>query len=99
MNPLLSALRAARLAVSGRLHFPRDNVGAGFTDEHGQRFTVFREVIVDGVDDDRPECGAVLIPRFHLARMSTRTNIWFSAAAYRLHRRVARVQIQTVVGG
>ena len=77
MNPLQSAVRAVRLAMSGRLHCPRDNIGAGFTDDFGQRFTVFREVVVDCVDD-QPQCTAVLIAQFHLARMSTRTNIWFS---------------------
>lgn len=77
MSPLMSAVSFVRLAMSGRLHFPRENHGASFTDDRGQRFTVFREVVVDPVDG-RSDDAAVFIPHFHLARMSPRVNVWFS---------------------
>src|SRR5262245_61621511 len=78
LHSLRSFWRAVGYAVNGRLRFPRDQRGAVFTAANGQRFTVFRYVVVDSGPGQPEECGAVLICRFHVAGMSVKHNIWFS---------------------
>jgi hypothetical protein len=78
LNPFLSALRAVGYAWAGRVHFPRDEIGAVFTAEDGRRFTVFRHVVIDPRPGQPARPGAVLIPRFHVAGMSVSQNILFS---------------------
>jgi hypothetical protein len=78
LNPLTSVLRAIGYAFGGRLHFPKDQVGAVFTTEDGRRFTVFRHVVVDPGPGQPKQPGAVFLARFHVAGMPVRLNRWFS---------------------
>lgn len=78
LNPAMAALRTARYALTGRLHFSRLPVGHVFVDERGCRFRVFRYVEVKPAADRPAQPGAVFILRFHVAGMSPRVNQLFS---------------------
>jgi hypothetical protein len=76
-NLFFSLVNAIGYACSGRLHFPRNRVGAEF-DVDGERWIIFREAVV-GLRKGQPEKpGAIFMPRFHVAGMSLRQNIAFS---------------------
>ena len=46
-NPIYSLIRTITLLITGRLHFPRENIGKILIMEDGQKFCIFRQVIVD----------------------------------------------------
>jgi hypothetical protein len=64
-------------ACSGRLHFPRNRVGKEFIID-GDKWTIFREAVVDPRKGRPEKPGAIFMPRFHVAGMSLRRNIAFS---------------------
>jgi hypothetical protein len=78
LTPWFSALKALQYLLSGRLHFPKEQVGAGFGDERGQRFRVFRYAVVNPGPAHAGKPQAVFIPHFHVAGMSVRVNMLFS---------------------
>jgi hypothetical protein len=78
MSLLASAVKTLQYVLAGRIQFPRQHIGDVFTDEHGQHFTVFREVVIKPGKDQPEKPGAVFIPHFHVAGMSPRANIRFS---------------------
>jgi len=45
-NPLCVILKSIGLLVGGRAQFPKDRVGKTITTEDGQKYTVFREVVI-----------------------------------------------------
>jgi hypothetical protein len=63
--------------ITGRLRFPRQRVGQTI-ELDGEPWRIFREAGVSprGGDPAAPE--AIFRPRFHVARMSVRQNIFFS---------------------
>jgi len=66
--------RSLFLLLSGRVRFPRDEVGRCLTMEDGAQFTVFRHAKVEAAGDP----AGVFVVRFAPARMSVRQNIRFS---------------------
>jgi hypothetical protein len=77
LTPWFSALKTLQYILTGRLHFPKEQAGAAFVDERGQRFSVFRYAVVDS-NPSRANAKAVFIPHFHVAGMSVRVNRLFS---------------------
>ncbi len=77
MSPLYSLVRFWGLAVSGRLHFLRERVGEELCLD-GEKWIIFRQVIVDPAKGQPEKPEAVFRPRFHVAGMSVRQNILFS---------------------
>lgn len=77
-NPAASLFNTIRLALAGRLHFPRGRVGDQWLDPDGRRFTVFREVTVDPGKGQPHKPGARFQVRFHVANMTARQNERFS---------------------
>jgi hypothetical protein len=71
---LLALARAAALLLTGRVRFPRGEIGRSLTMEDGEKFTVFRHAQVEGPGDP----AAVFVVRFTPAHMSLRQNIRFS---------------------
>ena len=45
-NPLFVIFKSIILLIGGRVHFPKDRVGASIARGDGQTFTVFREVVM-----------------------------------------------------
>ncbi len=78
LNPFRSFIETLVYVFDGRLHFPKKRIGEEVTMEDGQRFTVFRQVIVDPAPGQPEEPGATLVVRFHVANMSPRQNKLFS---------------------
>ena len=78
LNPVISLLRAIQFALTGRIHFPKEQIGNIFVTETRQRFKVFRYVVVDPGPGRPQQPGAVFVPHFHVAGMSVRQNIRFS---------------------
>lgn len=77
-NPFASLFRTIVLALTGRLHFPRDRAGRPWIDPDGRRFTVFRQVTVDPGKGRMSGPGARFQVRFHVANMTARHNERFS---------------------
>ncbi len=77
MSPLYSLWKVLGYIAAGRLHFPRQRVGQEIWLE-GERWIIFRQVVVDPAADQPEKPGAVFRPRFHVAGMTLRQNIWFS---------------------
>jgi hypothetical protein len=72
---ILAALaRSFGLLLTGRVRFPRGQIGWKLTMEDGEAFTVFRHAIVKG----RGEPAGAFIVRFTPAHLSVRQNIRFS---------------------
>ena len=77
LNLCQSLSRAIWYVVRGRLRFPKDRLGREFAVD-GQPWIIFREAVVDPQPGSPAEPEATFIARFHVARLSTRQNIWFS---------------------
>ncbi len=77
MSPLYSFWKAMGYMASGRLHFPRQRVGEE-TWLDGEKWIIFRQVVVDPLPGQPQKPGAVFRPRFHVKGMSLRQNILFS---------------------
>lgn len=71
---VVALVRAIFLLLTGRVRFPREEVGRTLTMDDGEEFTVFRHAQVKGRDDP----AAQFIVRFTPAHMSVRQNIRFS---------------------
>jgi len=71
--PPVLLVRAARLRLSGRVHFPRDRVG-DVVRRPGEDYEIFRKMTVDG---DGPP-GAAFEVGFRFARFPDRVNRWLS---------------------
>ncbi|MFC1524274.1 YdhR family protein [Thermodesulfobacteriota bacterium] len=59
--------------ITGKVHFPKELVGKVLTMDDGRRFTVFRDLRVDGWDDDKEE-SAVFVVRFRFRNLSLAAN-------------------------
>lgn len=94
-HPLYSLANTIILLLRGRVHFPRERLGQTLVLE-GEKWIIFRQVIID-VGPDRPaQPGAVFRPRFHLRGMSARVNMLFSWIPVPFFYRPARVALQAV---
>ncbi len=78
LNPLTSFLKANLCLVMGRLHFPRNRIREMVTNEDGQGFIIFRQMIRDPDPHDVGRNGAIFKVRFRVADMSPRMNKVFS---------------------
>ncbi len=78
LNPLASLLKTCQYVLAGRVQLGRDQVGTEFVNERGQRFVVFRYLVVTPTAAQPTSPGAVFIPQFHVVGMSRRLNIAFS---------------------
>lgn len=70
-------IRVIGYALAGRLSFPRKLVNTEFSMD-GEKWTIFRQVIIKPGKNQPAVPGAVFIPRFHVANMSVKQNIRFS---------------------
>jgi hypothetical protein len=77
MNPVFSLGQVIKYALTGRLSFPRGLVGKKFVME-GEKWLIFRQVIVKSGKNQPAVPGAIFVPKFHVANMSVRQNIRFS---------------------
>src|SRR5512144_1993023 len=77
MSPFHSVLKVGQYILTGRLHFPRHRVGKEIWLD-GEKWIIFREVIVDPNKSQPSKPGAIFRPRFHVKGMSVRANILFS---------------------
>jgi hypothetical protein len=78
LNPISSVIKTISFVVTGRLHFPAQRIGEVVTDETGQRFTIFREVVVDPAKDQPEHPGAILVIHFQVISMSPELNSFYS---------------------
>ncbi len=78
LSPTKSIVRTVGFILTGRLHFPTDEVGKEVTDENGNKFTVFREVVVDPASNQPKQPGAVLVLHFRVANMTPEQNKIYS---------------------
>ncbi len=76
-NLLILLCNGIALALTGRLHFPREKVDKKMVLE-GEQWVVFREAVVDPGKGSPQKPGAIFRPRFHIACMSVNQNIVFS---------------------
>ncbi|MFC2068013.1 hypothetical protein ACFLTP_03260 [Chloroflexota bacterium] len=74
-----SLLKTLICVTKGRLHFARGHIGELLTTEDGQKYIVFRQVIVDPKQDQLKKPGAILIIRFDFAHGSPKQNKILSA--------------------
>ncbi len=77
-NPFLSLVITIANALRGHLHFPKNHIGEILTMEDGQKFTIFRQLIVDPGQDQPEKPGATFMVQFHVAHMSASQNKLFS---------------------
>jgi len=77
MNPVFSVIQVIGYVLAGRLSFPRKLVGKEFLME-GEKWIIFRQVIVKPNKNQPAVPGAIFVPRFHVANMTVRQNIRFS---------------------
>ena len=78
LNPVTSAMNTIGYAVSGRLHLPTQRIGEVVTDEKGEMFTIFRQVVVDPAKNQPEHSGAVLVLHFKVTNMSPALNQLYS---------------------
>jgi hypothetical protein len=78
LSPTKSIIRSVGFILTGRLHFPTDQIGKEVTDEDGNKFTVFRAVVVDPSSDQPKQPGAVLILHFRVVNMTPDQNKIYS---------------------
>ena len=78
LNPVRSVVRTVGFALGGRLHYPQSRLGQVVTDEDGNRFTIFREVIVDPTPQQPRIPGAVLTLHFRVTNLSPEMNKFYS---------------------
>jgi hypothetical protein len=77
-NPIASLVRFLQLVVSGRLRFPKDEVGRTLSLPGVGRFSVFRHAIVKNGRGTPERSAATFIVRFRVANMSPEANKRFS---------------------
>jgi hypothetical protein len=77
-NPVSSFFNTMGFVVTGRLHFPTQRIGEVVTDEAGNHFTIFRQVIVDPTKEQPDGPGAILVLHFKVTNMSTTLNEFYS---------------------
>lgn len=77
INPFFSLMKSLNYLITGRLHFPRQRVGQTI-DLDGESWVIFREAALDPRVGDPVVPEAIFRPRFHVAHMSVRQNIFFS---------------------
>jgi hypothetical protein len=78
LNPISSVFKTIGFVVEGRLHLPTQRIGAGITDEKGQQFTIFREVVIDPTENQPKRPGAVLVIHFKVTNISPELNKIYS---------------------
>lgn len=78
LSPTKSVVRVIGFALTGRLHFPTDQVGREVTDDDGNTFTVFRKVVVEPTSDQPKQPEAVLILHFRVVNMTPEINKMYS---------------------
>jgi hypothetical protein len=78
LNPVSSIFKTMGYAVSGRLHLPNQRIGEVVTDEEGEQFTIFREVLVDPTKDQPEHPGAILVLHFKVTNISPELNKFYS---------------------
>ncbi len=78
LSPTKSIVRTMGFIVTGRLHFPKAQIGKEVTDENGNKFTVFREVVVDPTSNQPKQPGAVLVLHFRVTNMTPEQNKLYS---------------------
>jgi hypothetical protein len=76
-HPLSSLAGTIRLLLRGRVHFPRKRLGQPLILD-GEKWIIFRQVVIDPGPGQPAQPGAVFRPRFHLRGMSARANMLFS---------------------
>ena len=77
IGPIAALARAARLCLHGRVHFPRNRIGAAIQGE-GQ-FVVFRQLVLRPHGDSPALPLAIFVVRFRFARFSPGVNRLLSA--------------------
>jgi hypothetical protein len=77
-NPIASVARFLWLIISGRLRFPKGEVGRTSSLGEGKRFTVFRHAVVSDGAGAPAKPGAIFIVRFRVDGMSVAANKRFS---------------------
>jgi hypothetical protein len=82
-NPVYVLLRSIGLLLGGRAHFPKERVGEILVREDGQKFTVFRHVVMAAGEDQRPVPDGVF-------------RVWFSTKATKSQ--TIRLSYFTVLG-
>ena len=78
LNPVRSVFNTLGFAVTGRLHFPNQRIGEIVTDDRGEQFTIFRQVVVDPAKDQPENPGAILDLHFRVTNMSDQANELYS---------------------
>ena len=78
LSPVRSVWNTIGFAVTGRLHFPTQRIGEVVTDDEGNHFTIFREVVVDPLKGQPEQPGAVLVLHFRVTNMSPEANNLYS---------------------
>lgn len=76
-NPLSSFVHANFNLLRGRYHFPKDRIGE-IIEYEGQKFTIFRQMILDPGAKERGDPQAIFQVRFRIANMSPQRNKIFS---------------------
>lgn len=77
MNPIFSLFKTIILFITGRLHFPEDNIDKILTMEDRQKFRIFRQAIADTLKDKYGKHTAIFIVRFQ-TKMPPKRNKSFS---------------------
>ena len=77
LHPLQSLANTITLLLRGRVHFPRERLGQTLVLE-GEKWIIFRQVVIDPGPGQPAQPGAVFRPRFHVRGMSARANMLFS---------------------
>lgn len=78
LSPTKSVINTIGFLVTGRLHFPNKNIGKEVVDEKGNKFNIFREVIVDPSSNQPEKPGAILILHFRVLNMTPKQNQIYS---------------------
>ena len=72
LGPSRLLLRAAKLALRGRIHFPRTRRGQSMQDDG--TFSIFRHMTLDRTGEPSDSSGAILKVRFRFLRFSAAVN-------------------------
>ena len=78
LSPTKSVIHTIGFLVTGRLHFSNKNIGKEVVDEKGNKFKIFREVIVDPSSNQPEKPGAILILHFRVENMTPEQNQRYS---------------------
>jgi hypothetical protein len=77
-NPIAGFLRTAMLFFTGKIGFVETSIGQEFTMEDGEKFEVFRHVIIRSSNKEINKPQAVFTIRFQLKNMTIEKNKKFS---------------------